>query len=236
MPQETAQDYAWIKFEPKQLSDKIVPEGDLVEKLIKVCGKLSDYDLLSSYPEGAVYKGKPVKGSNGNISCRYPAHGPDSVLTTQTQLLSKKNLEPKDLVVVEGWNLDTGEVFYHGPKAPTSEFWLHEGLYAELDDITWVLHFHAPTKELYSPCPRRLWKELNILETKYYAEDGTLDVPKSVLDVLDFPFDDYVIMYAHGTPWDPEHTGAVVVDNNPDRAVERIINIHERLKEALKSR
>ncbi|MBI4181440.1 MAG: class II aldolase/adducin family protein [Candidatus Aenigmarchaeota archaeon] len=224
------EEYAWIRFNPRQLSAKVLSRGAGTDALISVCSDLAAYDLLSSYPAGATYKGNPVQGSNGTVSYSEGPGGP--LVLTATPLPSKRNLALADLVRVPVWNKDKGAVGYEGPRPPSSEFWLHEELYADLP-VTWIAHVHAPVADLFAPAARRLWRDLGVRETGTYAEDGTLAVPESVKMVLDDPLQDYVVLTGHGTPWDPAHTGAVVMDTDPERLVARIRTIHDSLRAAV---
>lgn len=222
----------WIKFNPIALSDDVVPDSPEVQSLMGICRELAPYGLFASYPEGAMHKGEPVVGSNGNVSYTRREGTCPEIVMTATQLPSKDTLQREDLTWVVGWDTENGDVHYHGPKAPTSEFWLHQQLYGNFRDVDWVVHGHAPVQDLYYPLPRRLWKELGIKETGRYAEDGTLAVPQSVIEVVDDPLKEYIILTGHATPWDQEHVGVVVMDNDPERAVARIKNIHEKLRAA----
>ncbi len=222
------ENYKWVLFKPVQLSDEPVRDSREIRALTNIPWYLSEYDMFSPYPRRS-----GVIGSDGNISYRSRTSGGYDVVATQTQLPSKDDLGPNDLVRVERWDQATGEVFYHGSKPPTSEFWLHQKLYETFSDVGWVIHAHPPILELFSPKSQRMWRELGIVATKQFAPDGALEVPDSVIEVVDDdPKGRYVILTGHGTEWDNDHIGVVVMDDDPDRIKRRIEQIHNRLRTA----
>lgn len=231
-----AQEYAWIQFTPvpRRASP---PAGEEANAVIRICTDLAPLDLLSSYPAGATYGGKPVRGSNGNVShrirCGDSAGDMYHIVMTATQLESKARLSPADLALVRQWNTTSGEVTYDGLRAPTSEFWLHEGLYSSLREVGCIAHVHPPIGDLYPPLAQRRWRDLKIVETGEFVPDGTQEVPKSVLNILRNALEDYVVLTGHGTPWDPGHIGAVVMDNDPERLVARVRHAHGELRKAI---
>ena len=215
----------FVKFDWEQISEK-GPKPQDTAYIRAVCNKLSDYDLLSSY------QNTEVSGSNGNVSYRLKPNG--TFVITATQLPSKRNLNPKDFVTVDRYEVPTepgnpGKAFYRGSKLPSSESILHWHFYSANPTIGGIIHAHADTELLYRS--RDLWKELGIVETERVGEEGTLDLPLSVQEVLRQP-NHYVVLKDHSPSWDSTHVGVLVMGENLLDATEEIMHVQNRLLEA----
>ncbi len=82
-----------------------------------------------------MYRQGFIAAADGNVSVRL---GRDRVLVTPSGL-HKGYLEPLDVVVTDLRGRKLG-----GRRQPTSEFLLHEAVYAERPDVTAVVHAHPP--------------------------------------------------------------------------------------------
>ncbi len=216
-----------VKFSWEQVSSK-TPAAHDVEHIRRVCSELHKHDLVTPYRPPAVV------GSNGNVSYRHTAEG--GFVVTATQLASKQDLCEEDFVTVDRYEFPAsgsvqGKAFYNGAKLPSSESILHWHLYRRFPEIGAILHVHELTSLLYDSRSQSVWKELGIVETARAGEAGSIDLPRSVKEVL-VDLRQYTILKHHYPPWDEAHTGIVVLGRDLDEALERVLNVHRVLVSA----
>lgn len=193
-----------------------------------VCDELDSLDLLASYAPG-----NPI-GSNGNVSVRSNAEG--GMVVTATQLPTKRGLQADDFVRIHRYTFDamdetSSTVHYSGRKLPSSESILHWHFYRKHPHINAIVHVHESTELLYSPAARAVWGRLGVIETNRYGDAGTIDLPRSVEEVLQ-DMGQYVILKDHWPEWDRAHTGSVVFGGSLQEAGSRVIEVHRGLRGA----
>lgn len=80
-----------------------------------------------------VYRHGFVAANDGNISVRID---PGAFMITPTGI-SKGHLEPKCLVTIRGNKVE-------GPLTPSSEYKMHQAIYAVRSDVIGIIHVHSP--------------------------------------------------------------------------------------------
>ncbi len=220
----------FVKFRLEQVSSK-GPTNRNVQYIRLVCNQLDKYGLVAPYqtPEGV--------GSNGNVSYRLTPD--DRFVITATQLPSKRNLRGKDFVIVDRYEMpteptDRGTAYYHGQRLPSSESILHWYFYNTNRVVEGIVHAHEETELLYSPRSRAVWNDLGIVETERIGEEGTIDLPKSVEEVLK-DLSQYTVLLKHHPPWDEAHTGVLTIGtgiNGLTKALDRALDVHGELVSA----
>ncbi len=205
----------FIQFNPVQLSGA-VPENTTA--LREACTTLAARDLHSSY------ENTDLIGSNGNISIRRTS----GFVITATQLPSKHNLAPEDCVHLE--TCAGGEARFHGAKLPSSESIMHWHLFETFPAIQAIVHVHESNALLYSESNRSRWAELSIVESAQDIGGGTIEVGKATAETFTTETS-YVILKNHRPVWDPGRTGTVVMGRTLEEAVDRVLIIHEALKQ-----
>ena len=216
-----------VKFSWEQISPTPPSNAD-TRSLSTACDELDALDLLASYAPG-----NPV-GSNGNVSVRASIEG--AMIVTATQLPTKRSLQPDDFVLLDRYTFapddeNVSRAYYSGSKLPSSESILHWHFYYMHPHIDAIVHVHENTELLYSPASRAAWERLGVIETARYGDAGTLDLPHSVEEVIE-DLDQYVILKDHWPEWDQAHTGTVVFGESLEEAVNRVIEVHNGLREA----
>ena len=214
--------FGWERISPTPPSDSDT------ERLSAACDELDALDLLASYAPG-----NPV-GSNGNVSVRASAEG--AMIVTATQLPNKRGLQADDFVRIERYTFDptdegVSKAYYSGRKLPSSESILHWHFYRKHAHINAIVHVHENTELLYSPASQAAWERLGVIETARYGDAGTVDLPRSVEEVIE-DLGQYVILKDHWPEWDKAHTGTVVFGESLREAVTRVIEVHKGLRSA----
>ena len=214
--------FAWERTSAEPLTD---PE---VASISSACDALDGHDLVTAYRPPA------PPGSNGNLSCRRAADG--GFLVTATQLASKRGLQAEDFVAVDryenpGSQNGLGTAYYRGARLPSSESILHWYFYRRFPRIGAIVHVHENTSLLYGPASRAVWEGLGMIETARAGEAGTIDLPRSVDEVLT-DVNKYVVLKGHYPEWDSAHTGTVVLADDLDGALKRVLDVHRGLTSA----
>ena len=212
--------FSWERVSPTP------PSYSETRSLSAACDELDALDLLASYSPG-----NPV-GSNGNVSVRASSDG--AMIVTATQLPSKRGLRPDDYVLLDRYTFgatdeNISRAYYSGSKLPSSESILHWHFYRKHTHINAIIHVHENTELLYSAASRTAWEELGVIETDRYGDAGTVDLPRSVEEVIE-DLGQYVILKDHWPEWDKAHTGTVVFGGSLEQAANRVIEVHKGLR------
>lgn len=208
-----------MHFEPVRAS-RVLP--DLLETplLVHACNELHDLKVVTPYPPGSTYHGKPITGSNGNVSIR----SGNGFLVTATKLPSKHDLTPEDLVFIR--DVTNSAVTFDGEKLPTVESLLHAHLYDRFPDVRVVIHGHIHHSFLRDP---ERMKRAGLVETARPAEEGA-----AAAEAVDAVLTDWntqvVVMKGHAQPWDPEHIGFLLLDASFETGIERLKTLIHQLK------
>lgn len=143
-------------------------ESVLREQLVEVCRQLYAKELIVA--------------TDGNVSARL---GSDRFLTTPSGVC-KGHLSPEMLVVVDGEGRRL-----EGELKPSSEFGMHQAIYAVRPDIEAIVHAHPPTATAFSvagvsleaPILTEVVLTLGTIPTTPYATPGTPEVAEAVRTV-----------------------------------------------------
>ncbi len=213
-----------VKFQFEALSAVNPTDAD-VAQISQICTELDRNDCLTAY------KGQKIPGSNGNISFRRNSDG--AFIITATQLSSKNDMNAQDFVLVERYVMPDstskfGKAYYRGIKPPSSESIMHWYFYNRYPDIGGIIHAHEATSLLYGTKQKSLWHGLDIVETIRNGEPGTVDLPLCAEQVM-ANTKQYVILKEHFAPWDPAHTGVLVLGKDLDEAFHRFMKVHKAL-------
>lgn len=216
-----------VKFTWEQISSASPTDAE-TRPLCTTCDEFDSLDLLASYEPG-----NPV-GSNGNLSVRRDADG--GFVVTATQLPSKRNLNANDFVYLDRYEFKgeaemASKAHYSGQKLPSSESILHWYYYDQHPEINAIVHVHENTELLYARSSRAAWEDLEVIETNRCGDAGTIDLPRSVEEVIE-SLEQYVILKDHWAKWDKAHTGTIVFGKTLKEARNRIVRVHEGLKAA----
>jgi L-fuculose-phosphate aldolase len=145
-----------------------------------------------------IYKKGLVPGKSGNISCRFHDEGISKVAITRSGI-SKRNVEANDIIIIE---MD-GNVL-EGDKQPSSETFLHLGIYKERKDINSIVHSHSPFATGFSMSNKKLKRleGFGPIENPYipyvkYSPPGSEELAKDT--ALTMKNEDAVILKNHGT-------------------------------------
>ena len=217
--------FEWVRLSPTP------PSPAQALPLCALCDELEALGLMTPYGSG-----NPI-GSNGNVSVRLNPEG--GMLVTATQLPSKRGLQADDFVQLDRCDLEPGNAaaataYYSGSKIPSSESILHWYFYQKRPAVNAIVHVHESTNLLYSEPSRKAWERMGVIETVRYGDAGTIDLPRSVEEVIE-DLDQYVILKDHWPAWDREHTGTVVFASTLEKARRRVIEVHEGLLAANRS-
>lgn len=161
------------KFTTKFLSKK-VPDASKIKKLIYWCSEFGKNDLMPSYGSGTF----------GNMSFRVKG---DRFMITASGI--KSPFSDESFVLVSSVDLKDKIVSVHGKRKPSSESMMHYLIYKERKDINAIFHGH-------SEIILKRYKTLALPSTLKEEEYGTIELAKSVLDVLDDHL--FLIMKGHG--------------------------------------
>ena len=145
-----------------------------------------------------IYKKGLVPGKSGNISCRFYEDKIQKVAIKRIGI-SKRNVEVDDIIVI-----DMDGNLLEGEKKPSSETFLHLGIYNERDDITGIVHSHSPFATGFSMSDEKLKRleGFGPIETPYipyvkYSPPGSEELAKDT--ALMMKDNDAVILKNHGT-------------------------------------
>ncbi|MBS7646239.1 MAG: class II aldolase/adducin family protein [Candidatus Bathyarchaeia archaeon] len=169
--------YTGVKFKTKFLR-KEPPEDKRIAELAKWCKMFHLHGLAP------VVNGK----SMGNLSFRL-MEGSNEFIITASGLGPKDSLSPECFVKVVSCDMDSRTVYVHGVREPSSESFLHYRIYFLRRDAQAVFHGHDTAITEHA-------KELGVVETKEWKPYGSLELVRSVEEVLNK--NNFLIMKKHG--------------------------------------
>lgn len=169
--------YVGVKFKTKFLQRE-PPKDERIVELAKWCRLFHLHGLTP------VVNGR----SMGNLSFR-TAEGSNEFIITAAGLGPKDSLTPECFVKVVDCDVDSRTVYVHGVREPSSESILHYRIYFLRQDAKAVFHGHDATITKHA-------KELGIVETKEWKPYGSLELVKSVEEVLNG--NNFLVMKKHG--------------------------------------
>ena len=126
--------------------------------------------------------------SQGNLSFRIRP-GEDAFVISGSQVGWKDRLTDDKFVTVQNCDLQNGIVYANGTRDPSSESMLHFAIYRARKDVQAVFHGHS--REILL-CVNKL----NLPETREKAPYGSIELVRSVMDVLGDA--DFVLIRKHG--------------------------------------
>ena len=144
-----------------------------------------------------IYNKGLTPGKSGNISCRFYDKGVSKVAITKSGI-SKGIAGINDIIIID---MD-GNVL-DGEGKPSSETFLHLGIYKERNDVKAVVHTHSPHATGFSMSG----KELKMLEgfgriekpfipSVKYSKPGSIDLANDTAQMM--KNEDVVILKNHG--------------------------------------
>ena len=143
-----------------------------------------------------LFNRKLVTGKAGNVSVKFEKNNEELVAITPT-LKSLHNLKEEDIVIVD---LD-GNVLSEGK--PSSEVYMHLGIYKEKKDINAIVHTHSPyaTGFAFSKHKIKRLEGFGKIEREYLAEipyekPGSEELAKKASEAL--KNEDVLILKNHG--------------------------------------
>lgn len=110
-------------------------------------------------------------GAYGNQSYRT---SPSSFFITRSGMKPRKNLNPADYVHVTGFDSTNRTFTIEGTTIPSSESFLHNGLYEALPETNAILHGHSSLLSHYA-------EDLAIPVTQEFYDYGTPELAESAL-------------------------------------------------------
>lgn len=158
--------------------DNNIPADSRLEELKYWCHKFQTRNLTPLYRERSL----------GNLSFRLKDKH-DSFIITAAALALKDDLTDDSFVTVQSYDPDKGIIFARGIKEPSSESVLHFSIYSKRKDVNAVFHGHSG-RIIYSS------DDLELISTKQFEQYGSIELAKSVLDVLGN--ESFLVMKKHG--------------------------------------
>lgn len=136
-------------------------------------------------------------GKSGNISCRFYENGISKVAITKSGI-SKGNMGISDIIII-----DMDGNILEGQGKPSSETFLHLGIYSEREDINAVVHTHSPHAVGFSMSKKEL-KRLEGFESienshipwVKYSKPGSMKLAGDTAKIM--KYEDAVILKNHG--------------------------------------
>jgi L-fuculose-phosphate aldolase len=145
-----------------------------------------------------IYKKGLVPGKSGNISCRFYDDNVSKIAITRSGI-SKRNVEADDIIII-----DMDGNILEGDKKPSSETFLHLGIYNERKDVNSIVHSHSPFATGFSMSNKKLKRleGFGPIENPYipyvkYSPPGSEELAKDT--ALMMKDEDAVILKNHGT-------------------------------------
>ena len=144
-----------------------------------------------------IYNKHLVPGKSGNISAKFMENGIQKVAITRSGVV-KKNVAEEDIVII-----DMDGNLLEGDKKPSSETFLHLGIYKNRDDIKGIVHGHPPYVTGFSMSDKSL-KRLEgfgeiknpIIPSVKYSRPGSKELAKDTAEMM--KNEDVVILKNHG--------------------------------------
>jgi len=203
LEEKLVEKYVGVKFKTKFLL-KEPPKDERIAELAKWC------KVFHSYGLAPVVDGK----SAGNLSFRL-RKGLNEFIITASGLGPKDSLGPECFVRVVDCNVNSRTVYVHGVREPSSESILHYRIYFLRQDAHAVFHGHDTAITEHA-------KELGAVETKEWKPYGSLELVKSVEEVLNK--NNFLVMKKHGfisIGASMEEAGKLALEKK--KAVERLL-------------
>jgi len=166
-----------VKFTTSFVSHEI-PCDKRIDELKKYCAKFHELKLAPCIDDI----------SHGNLSFRI---NPDKnyFIITGSQIGLQKELTDDCFVEVTDCDFEKMIVHASGAREPSSESMLHFSIYRERKDVNAIFHGHS--ESILTNAER-----LNILQTRQEEPYGSIELVKSVLDILDD--NNFIVMKNHG--------------------------------------
>jgi len=183
------------KFKTRFLSGR-VPDDPKIEKLKYWCKEFGKKGLMPFYGSG----------SFGNLSFR--VRGNKFIITASG---IKDPSSRESFVTVSSVALNKKMVYAHGKRPPSSESMLHYVIYRKRKDVNAIFHGHYGKILRYS-------RKLSLPSTLKNEPYGTIELAKSVLDILDDH--DFLVMKDHGF---------ISLGKDMDKAGEQVLRIYRKL-------
>lgn len=144
-----------------------------------------------------IYNKHLVPGKSGNISARFAENGRQKVAITRSGI-AKKNVTEDDIVIIDM----EGKVL-EGDRRPSSETFMHLGIYKNRDDINGIVHGHPPYVTGFSMTDKSL-KRLEgfgeiknpIIPSVSYSPPGSEELANDTAERM--KNEDVVILKNHG--------------------------------------
>jgi ribulose-5-phosphate 4-epimerase/fuculose-1-phosphate aldolase len=166
-----------VKFATEFLSAAVSADARL-EELKAWCAEFHKRNFAPPYGEF----------SQGNLSFRVrPTE--DAFIISGSQVGWKDSLTDDRFVTVHCCDLEKGIVFASGTRDPSSESMLHFAIYLARKDIQAVFHGHS--REIL-----KCVNKLNIPETREKAPYGSIELVRSVMEVLGDA--NFILIRKHG--------------------------------------
>ncbi|MBN2515006.1 MAG: class II aldolase/adducin family protein [Deltaproteobacteria bacterium] len=158
--------------------DNTIPNDPRLEELKYWCREFQKRNLTPLYKERSL----------GNLSFRIKDKH-ESFIITAAALALKDDLTDDSFVIIRSYDPERGIVFASGTKEPSSESVLHFSIYSKRKDVNAVFHGHSG-RIIYSS------DDLELASTKQFEQYGSIELVKSVLDVLGDEL--FLVMKKHG--------------------------------------
>jgi len=136
-------------------------------------------------------------GKSGNISCRFYEDGVSKIAITKS-MISKGNVRINDIIIIDM----SGNVL-QGEGKPSSETYLHLGIYNTREDINAVAHTHSPYAAGFSMSDKELKRleGFGPIENPYipsvkYSKPGSMELANDTVEIM--KNEDAVILKNHG--------------------------------------
>jgi L-fuculose-phosphate aldolase len=144
-----------------------------------------------------IYNKGLTPGKSGNISCRFYDDDGSKVAITKSGI-SKGMVGIKDIIIID---MD-GNVL-EGEKHPSSETFLHLGIYNERKDINAVVHTHSPHAAGFSMSGKKIKRlegfgkiENHYISSVKYSRPGSSELAKDTAQMM--KDEDAVVLKNHG--------------------------------------
>lgn len=144
-----------------------------------------------------IYNKGLTPGKSGNISCRFYEDGISKVAITKS-MISKGNVEINDIIIIDM----NGNVL-QGEGKPSSETFMHLGIYNAREDINAVAHTHSPYAAGFSMSKKELKRleGFGPIENPYipsvkYSKPGSMELADDTAEIM--KNEDAVILKNHG--------------------------------------
>ena len=144
-----------------------------------------------------IYNKGLTPGKSGNISCRFYEEGTSRVAITKS-MISKGSVGINDIIIIDM----SGNVL-QGEGKPSSETFLHLGIYEEREDINAVAHTHSPYAAGFSMSEKELKRleGFGPIENPYipsvkYSRPGSRELANDTAEMMNN--EDAVILKNHG--------------------------------------